>query len=226
MSSFLFVIITILATAKADDCFPQGPCDDGYMDSTNGNYKVWECGTDCEGGSTYTNGVGIIIHSLIAIHFQYAAPDSLNINAVKRFAFVLAFPLQHAIPLPIQQVIVYCTYNISNISSMYITFHILTDCTYTIYLYSCTYTLSYIYAINANLQSNHYSHLNTNQYPNYIPNTKSNSLSHHQFTHTKSNTNSYHIPYNRTNLATNSKPHPISYIFANIFSYVSSNTKY
>ena len=38
-------------------CYPQGPCDPGYMDTTNGNSKHWQCGANCVGGAHRTNGV-------------------------------------------------------------------------------------------------------------------------------------------------------------------------
>jgi len=36
-------------------CFPQGPCDDGYMDKTDGNYNKWACGSGCVGGQYWTD---------------------------------------------------------------------------------------------------------------------------------------------------------------------------
>lgn len=36
--------------------YKQGPCNPGYYDKTNGNYKWWACGAKCEGGKFYTDG--------------------------------------------------------------------------------------------------------------------------------------------------------------------------
>jgi len=36
-------------------CYPQNKCDDGYMDSTNGDYQYWSCGSGCVGGAYYTD---------------------------------------------------------------------------------------------------------------------------------------------------------------------------
>ena len=38
-------------------CYPQGPCDPGYMDTTNGNSNMWQCGANCVGGAYRTNTV-------------------------------------------------------------------------------------------------------------------------------------------------------------------------
>ena len=35
--------------APTTPCYPQGPCDSGYMDKTNGNYAHWACGDGCPG---------------------------------------------------------------------------------------------------------------------------------------------------------------------------------
>jgi len=35
-------------------CYPRGPCDDGFMDTTDGNYNWWACGSDCDGGTFWT----------------------------------------------------------------------------------------------------------------------------------------------------------------------------
>ena len=37
-------------------CYPQGPCDPGYMDKTNGNYEHWACGDKCVGDSASIGG--------------------------------------------------------------------------------------------------------------------------------------------------------------------------
>ena len=58
---FIGSIIVITTTTEYSTgisfgyCFPQGPCDDGYVDSTNGNWNYWGCGSNCEGGRYYTN---------------------------------------------------------------------------------------------------------------------------------------------------------------------------
>ena len=36
-------------------CFPQGECNDGYMDKTNGNTNNWACGGACVGGQYLTD---------------------------------------------------------------------------------------------------------------------------------------------------------------------------
>merc|ERR1711971_593670 len=41
---------------SSTDCYPRGPCNDGYMDMTNGNYQYWGCGSNCPGGTHYTTG--------------------------------------------------------------------------------------------------------------------------------------------------------------------------
>jgi len=41
--------------SSAQEC-DQGPCNSGYSDKTEGNYKWWACGVDCPGGTYYTDG--------------------------------------------------------------------------------------------------------------------------------------------------------------------------
>merc|ERR1712154_493125 len=36
--------------------YPRGPCNEGYMDSTNGNSNYWSCGASCAGGIYRTDG--------------------------------------------------------------------------------------------------------------------------------------------------------------------------
>ena len=36
-------------------CYPQGPCDDGFMDQTNGDSNYWACGEDCVGGKHHVD---------------------------------------------------------------------------------------------------------------------------------------------------------------------------
>jgi len=43
--------------APITSCYPQGPCDSGYMDKTNGNYENWACGVNCQGGQHITDSV-------------------------------------------------------------------------------------------------------------------------------------------------------------------------
>ena len=32
------------------NCYSQGPCNSGYVDQTDGNYQIWACGYNCDGG--------------------------------------------------------------------------------------------------------------------------------------------------------------------------------
>jgi len=45
------------STTSSITCFAQGPCNSGYMDVTDGNYKYWACGSKCVGGLYFTDGV-------------------------------------------------------------------------------------------------------------------------------------------------------------------------
>lgn len=58
MASLLWALLSFFAHGiLSQSCFPQGPCDEGYMDQTNGNYNNWACGENCVGGTYYTDGV-------------------------------------------------------------------------------------------------------------------------------------------------------------------------
>ena len=39
-----------ITTSPSLSCFPQGPCDPGYVDQTKGNYESRQCGHHCDGG--------------------------------------------------------------------------------------------------------------------------------------------------------------------------------
>mmetsp|Transcript_73282 Transcript_73282/g.65968 ORF Transcript_73282/g.65968 Transcript_73282/m.65968 type:complete len:268 (-) Transcript_73282:284-1087(-) len=47
----------VCAEGQTEVCEARGPCNEGYMDVTEGNYNWWACGADCEGGKYYTDGV-------------------------------------------------------------------------------------------------------------------------------------------------------------------------
>mmetsp|Transcript_24000 Transcript_24000/g.38572 ORF Transcript_24000/g.38572 Transcript_24000/m.38572 type:complete len:764 (-) Transcript_24000:199-2490(-) len=40
---------------ESSQCLPQGVCNSGYMDKTDGNYYYWACGSGCVGGTYYTD---------------------------------------------------------------------------------------------------------------------------------------------------------------------------
>ena len=44
-----------MPTVAPITCYSQGPCDPGYIDSTNGNSNYWGCASGCVGGKYYAN---------------------------------------------------------------------------------------------------------------------------------------------------------------------------
>ena len=52
----LIYISICFATAISQTCYPQGPCDAGYMDKTNGHHADWACGDVCSGDSKAQGG--------------------------------------------------------------------------------------------------------------------------------------------------------------------------
>ena len=55
MSYTLLNIILSIGISLSIDCYEQGVCDDGYVDITDGDTNYWACGSDCEGGTYYTD---------------------------------------------------------------------------------------------------------------------------------------------------------------------------
>ena len=62
MRANMFICLLFIAAPTLSNnefCYSQGPCDAGYLDSTNNNYNYWQCGSGCVGGKYYaTNGCG------------------------------------------------------------------------------------------------------------------------------------------------------------------------
>ena len=55
MASVVFaVVLLMLESAVSQNCYPQGPCDSGYMDRTDGESNNWACGSGCVGGAYRT----------------------------------------------------------------------------------------------------------------------------------------------------------------------------
>lgn len=53
----LALLSLIIESVLSQNCYPQGPCNNGYMDKTDGSWNWWGCGSGCAGGTYFTDGV-------------------------------------------------------------------------------------------------------------------------------------------------------------------------
>ena len=51
----LLYILLIIDSCFGQTCYTIGPCENGYMDMTDGDYLNNECGSECEGGKYFTD---------------------------------------------------------------------------------------------------------------------------------------------------------------------------